>query len=128
MKSHRGGCHCGKVQFSFQAPTSVTVQECNCSLCIMSGFQHLIIPASRFQLEQGGNDLSVYRFNSGVAKHLFCKHCGVKSFYVPRSNPDGYSINMRCVEQSSFEEIAYESFDGQNWEANAAALSHLSRE
>ncbi len=123
---HSGDCHCGRVRFEFEAEPDVEVHECNCSICNRVGFQHLIIPARAFNLLTNWDELALYTFNTGVAKHYFCKTCGVKPFYVPRSNPDGISVNFRCVDQSSFGEVTYEPFDGQNWEQNAGALSHLS--
>lgn len=93
----------------------------------MTGFEHLIVPGSQFSLLTDPAALATYTFNTGVAKHLFCRTCGIKSYYVPRSNPDGFSISLRCVDRSSFEEIEYEDFDGQNWEQHGAALAHLSK-
>ncbi|HET7202853.1 MAG TPA: GFA family protein [Steroidobacteraceae bacterium] len=126
LVTHRGGCHCGAVAFEVDAPARLLVQECNCSICAASGFWHLIVPATRFRLLRGRDALSEYTFGTGVARHLFCRTCGVKSFYVPRSNPDGYSINARCLDRSTVDSIVVEPFDGQNWEAAAGALRHLS--
>jgi hypothetical protein len=126
MVTHSGSCHCGTVKFEVDAPAKLELQACNCSMCSKSGYLHLIVPASRFRLLQGANDLTEYTFNTGTAKHLFCKVCGIKSFYVPRSNPDGYSINARCLDPSTIELIHIDQFDGKNWEQNAAALAHLS--
>lgn len=125
---HKGQCHCGAVRFEVQAPKSVVVHACNCSLCTMLGYQHLIIPSSKFRLVKGKESLCEYNFNTGAARHYFCSICGVKGFYVPRSNPDGWSVNMRVLDQSTFESIEIEAFDGQNWEENAGRLRHLSVE
>jgi len=125
--THHGGCHCAAVKFEVKVPLQVTAQRCNCSICSMTGFLHLIVPAAHFKLLCGEDDLVCYQFNTKTAEHLFCRHCGVKSFYVPRSNPDGYSINVNCLDQSSFDKIKIEDFDGDNWERNAAALAHLSK-
>lgn len=125
-KLHTGGCHCGAVRFELRAPARVTVQRCNCSICSMTGFLHLIVPAADFRLLSGADALATYTFNTGVAQHLFCKHCGIKSFYVPRSNPDGYSVNLRCLEPGTIEQVAYEDFDGQHWERAGPRLAHLS--
>ena len=92
----------------------------------MSGFLHLIVPASRFRLLSGEADLVDYRFNTGVARHRFCRVCGIKSFYIPRSNPDGIDVNARCLDEGSIAALVIEPFDGSNWEYNAGALSHLS--
>lgn len=128
MVWHDGGCHCGAVTFQARTPRAVTVQECNCSMCAKTGFLHLIVPKDRFRLLTGQDALSEYRFNTGTARHLFCGTCGVKSFYVPRSNPDGWSVNLRCLDRSGFDTVTVEPFDGRNWEANAGALAHLSRD
>lgn len=125
--THRGGCHCGAVAFEVRAPARLVVQECNCSICAMTGFLHLIVPARHFHLLRGADDLATYAFNTGVARHLFCRHCGIKSFYVPRSNPDGYSVNVRCLDRSTIEQVDIEPFDGRNWEQSGASLRHLSQ-
>jgi hypothetical protein len=123
-----GGCHCGAVRFEASLPDVVEAQSCNCSMCDMTGFIHIIVPQSRFRLAAGRDALTSYRFNTGVAEHLFCKTCGIKSFYRPRSNPDGWSVNARCLDAKDDLDIRIEAFDGQNWEAHAADLAHLSRE
>jgi hypothetical protein len=126
--THRGGCHCGAVAFEVTAPAELRVQECNCSICRMTGFLHLIVPASRFRLVKGADSLTTYTFNTGTAQHLFCSHCGIKSFYVPRSNPDGFSVNVRCLDSATISRLDVEPFDGQNWEASGESLRDLSRE
>ncbi len=124
--THRGGCHCSAVAFEVRAPSQLRVEECNCSICSMSGFLHLIVPAERFRLLRGTDELASYTFNTGTARHLFCRRCGIKSFYVPRSNPDGYSVNARCLDASTITGLEVRPFDGRNWEASAGALRHLS--
>lgn len=127
LLEHRGGCHCGAARFAFKSPAAVRVQRCNCSMCAMTGFEHLIVPNAHFTLLSDPAALTTYSFNTGVARHLFCRVCGVKSFYVPRSNPDGYSINLRCVDRSTISAVEYEDFDGRNWEEHGATLAGLSR-
>ena len=123
-----GGCHCGAVRFEARLPETVKAQACNCSICAMTGFVHVIVPEQRFRLLQGGESLTTYTFNTGVARHLFCAKCGVKSFYRPRSNPDGWSVNARCLDGTDGLDIEIEAFDGQNWEESAPALADLSRD
>jgi hypothetical protein len=120
MRAHTGGCHCGRVRFEVIAPASLDVSECNCSICSKSGFLHLIVPSERFKLLSGGDALSTYTFNTGVAKHLFCSICGVKSFYIPRSHPDGISVNARCIDSGSIESMRVRPFDGRDWEKGRA--------
>jgi centromere protein V len=120
---HAGGCHCGRVRFEVRAPAEITVADCNCSMCRRSGYLHLIVPRPKFRLLQGEDALVTYTFNTGVAKHLFCKACGVKSFYVPRSHPDCYSVNARCLDDGTVTRTIVQPFDGRNWEAARPSLS-----
>jgi hypothetical protein len=128
LVTHRGGCHCGAVRFEVDAPADLEVWSCNCSMCARTAFLHLIVPKSRFRLLTPWENLTTYTFNTGVARHLFCTTCGIKSFYVPRSNPDGYSVNVRCLDPGTVQSMDVKPFDGQNWEANGAGLADLSRE
>src|SRR6267143_161074 len=88
---HAGGCHCGRVRFEVTAPAEITGEE----------------------------SLATYTFNTGTAKHVFCKVCGIKSFYVPRSHPDGFSVNARCLDPGTVSRMDVRPFDGRNWEASA---------
>ena len=123
---HRGGCHCGRVRFEVDAPARIDALDCNCSICRMTGFVHLIVPASRFRLVAGADALVDYAFGTGAAKHRFCRVCGVKSFYVPRSNPDGIDVNVRCIDEGTIEAVHVTLFDDENRDASDAAIAHLS--
>lgn len=126
MTTHTGGCHCGRVCFEVDAPAIIEATDCNCSICRKSGFLHLLVSGDEFRLLQGEDALLTYTFNTGVAKHHFCKHCGVKSFYVPRSHPDGISVNVRCLDKETVDAVNITAFDGQNWEQNVSKLSPIS--
>jgi hypothetical protein len=117
MASSSGGCHCGRVRFEVQG-TPDEVSECNCSVCTRKAYLHWIVPRAAFQLVAGDDDLATYRFNTGVAQHHFCRHCGVASFYVPRSNPDSIDVNARCLDGVDVAALPRRSFDGRNWEAS----------
>ena len=121
MIVHRGGCHCGRVRFEVDAPAEISVDDCNCSMCSRFGYLHLIVPADRFRLLQGQDALTTYTFNTGTAKHHFCSHCGVKSFYVPRSHPDGFSVNARCLDPGTVTAMKISPVDGRNWEKHYPA-------
>ena len=125
--THRGGCHCGRVRFEVDAPAHIAAIQCNCSICRMTGFLHLIVPAARFRLLQGDEFLAEYTFNTGVAKHRFCRVCGIKSFYVPRSNPDGFDVNVHCLDPATIESVEVTPFDDADRAAQTAAIAHLSR-
>jgi len=123
----KGSCHCGRTVFEVTIEEEIVVHHCNCSICSMAGYIHLIVPAAHFRLLKGKEHLSEYRFNTGTARHLFCAHCGIKSFYVPRSNPDGFSVNLRCLELPQSVKVTEESFDGQHWEEHGDELRHASQ-
>jgi len=115
MKTMQGGCHCGSVQFRVTADLD-RVTYCNCSMCSKKGFLHLIVPPEQFELVSGKDDLTTYTFNTGVAKHTFCKYCGIHAFYVPRSDPDKIDVNVRCLEGVDVSALSIKTFDGKNWE------------
>ena len=121
----KGGCHCGAVAFEVETAKEVELLDCNCSICSMNGFLHLIVPKSRFRLVRGADILTTYTFATHSAKHLFCSRCGIKSFYVPRSHPDGFSVNYRCLKERDFTSVITTPFDGRHWDENAAQLKPL---
>jgi hypothetical protein len=120
LQSFEGGCHCGRVRFRVTADLA-TVTECNCSICTKKGFLHLIVPPEQFELVRGADDLATYRFNTGVAQHTFCRHCGIHAFYVPRSDPDKIDVNARCLDGVDPASLRPHPFDGRNWEHAVAA-------
>ena len=121
MVIHTGGCHCGRVRFEVTAPARLQVSDCDCSICSKSGYLHLIVPKSRFRILSGEDWLTTYEFNTRTAKHVFCSACGIKSFYVPRSYPEGYSVNARCLDEGTVEELKLVQTDGKNWEKTHAS-------
>jgi hypothetical protein len=111
----QGGCHCKAVRFTARVvDPPVPAIDCNCSICLMTGFLHIVVPHADLTLESGQDALASYRFGTGAADHLFCSKCGVKSFYQPRSHPDSWSINAHCLDEPV--EVIVDWFDGQNWE------------
>jgi len=123
---YHGSCHCGAVTFDVEAPERIEAYDCNCSICAMSGFLHLIVPASKFKSLHGDHCMTEYKFNTQTATHLFCRRCGVKPYYIPRSNPDGFDVNVHCLTPQP-KAITVIPFDGQNWEDHAPNLEHLSK-
>lgn len=119
---HRGGCHCGRVRFEVDAPARIEAIDCNCSICSKAGYLHLIVPQARFRLLSGTDDLSTYVFNTGLARHHFCRVCGIKSWYVPRSHPLGIDVNVRCLDPQTIVAVSSVPFDGRHWEDSAGSL------
>ncbi len=121
MIEAKGGCHCGAVRFRAVLPAEpVPALECNCSICSMTGFIHIIVGHENFHLDSGQAILTSYRFGSGAAEHLFCSLCGIKSFYQPRSHPGSWSVNAYALDQRP--ELAIHFFDGRDWEQARADL------
>lgn len=122
---YQGGCHCGAVRYEVEAPEQLEVTDCNCSICARSGYLALIVPREHFRLLSGEEQLTRYTFGTHAAQHLFCKTCGIKSFYIPRSHPEGVSVNVRCLDGVSVDELTIRPFDGQHWEDNVNKLKPL---
>ena len=116
IETYSGGCHCGRVRFNVRADLS-EISECNCSICTKKGILHLVVPQSAFELRSGKDELTEYQFNTHIAKHWFCRVCGIHSFYVPRSHPDKYSVNARCLDNVDLSGVRPRHFDGKHWEA-----------
>ncbi len=115
MRTYHGGCHCGRVRFEVTTDlASATV--CNCSMCAKKGFVHVIVAPERFRLLSGESELTTYQFNTRIARHTFCRHCGIHPFYVPRSDPDKVDVNARCLEDVDVAALTIARFDGRNWE------------
>lgn len=125
---YQGSCHCGAVKFELDAPEFLEVDDCNCSICVKSGCNlHVIRPLSAIRLLQGESNLATYTYGTHIARHRFCKTCGCKPFYTPRSNPDGVDVNFRCLDTAPPDGYTITPFDGQNWEKNAHTLAHKSQ-
>jgi hypothetical protein len=123
MPTHTGGCHCGRVRFEVTAPAKIDVLDCDCSVCRKVGYLHLIVDDAQFKLLQGEESLALYTFNTHAAKHYFCSVCGVKSFYKPRSHPEGISVNVRCIDEGSIESMSIKPFNGRDWDKGRAELA-----
>ena len=121
MATYEGGCHCGRVRFRVTG-TLAEVSDCNCSMCTKKGILHLIVPPEQFELLTGADELATYQFDTGTARHTFCKTCGIHPFYVPRSDPDKIDVNVRCIDDIDLAALSPKSFDGRNWETAIQAL------
>lgn len=112
-----GSCHCGRVRFEVDV-SEFQALDCNCSICKKKGFLHVIVPREQFRLQTDASELSTYTFNTGQAKHHFCRTCGMHPFYIPRSHPDGVDVNLRCLDGDADGAFTVSPFDGANWEQN----------
>uniref|UniRef100_A0A1D1XDK0 Centromere protein V n=2 Tax=Anthurium amnicola TaxID=1678845 RepID=A0A1D1XDK0_9ARAE len=128
--THYGGCHCGHVRWEVNAPASVVAWSCSCSDCSMRGNTHFIVPSCKFKLVgESEQFLTTYTFGTHTAKHTFCKVCGITSFYVPRSNPDGVAVTFRCVDSGTLTHVEIRYFDGKHWEKsfNQTSIASFSK-
>jgi hypothetical protein len=92
LEIREGGCHCGQVRFRARVDLDL-LSQCSCTVCTKKGILHLPVFPADFELLRGKTALTVYTFETGVAQHPFCKHCGMHAFYVPRSQPDNVTVN-----------------------------------
>ncbi|CAG0894465.1 unnamed protein product [Cyprideis torosa] len=120
-KRFSGGCHCGNIRFELLGPETPRVLFCNCSICVKKQNHHFIIPIDQFRLVRGHTSMTTYTFGTNQAKHNFCPICGVESFYIPRSNPDGVAINIYCLDEGQLGNFERVDFDGINWEQTMAS-------
>lgn len=120
-ETFEGGCHCGAVRFRVRIATFAAL-DCNCSICSRKGFLHLIVSPEDFELVRGEESLCTYTFQTGVAKHRFCRSCGIHPFYTPRSHPDRVDVNVRCLDSAPISRFRIEPFDGLHWEESVAAI------
>ena len=116
-----GGCHCGDVRFRVRVTTWEAL-DCNCSICCKKGLLHLIVGPSDFELLRGEDALATYTFGTHTAKHTFCTVCGMHPFYTPRSHPDGWDINARCLDGDALDDFVVTPFDGRNWEQSVETI------
>jgi hypothetical protein len=116
LETLEGGCHCGRVRFRARADLEL-LSQCSCSICTKKGILHLPVFPAEFELLRGKDALTVYTFETGVAQHPFCTHCGMHVFYVPRSQPDKVSVNARCLDDIDGQTLKpTRFFDGRHWE------------
>lgn len=116
LQTYEGGCHCGRVRFRARLDLE-RISRCNCSICTKKGVLHAIAAPADFELLSGREALTTYTFGTAVARHTFCRHCGIHAFYVPRSEPDKFSVNPYCLD--GIDPAALKPsrlFDGQHWE------------
>lgn len=134
LKTYRGSCHCGAVRFEADFDLSRGTGKCNCSVCWKIRLWTVKVRPEAFHLMAGDDELIDYQFNSGVAHHLFCRHCGVRPFeWVDVPNMTGakyYNINIACLDDLDIEELMVAPltyFDGRNddWGATPAETRHL---
>lgn len=96
-KTYQGSCHCGRVRFEMVSDFS-SVARCNCSICRRKGTPMVMTREGSFKLFSGENFLTLHQFNTGAARHYFCKVCGIYTHHNPRSNPAHTRVNAGCLE------------------------------
>lgn len=123
MARYTGSCHCGKVRYQIEA-TIDRVTECNCSICRKKGMLHHRVAPELFTLLADENDIDTYQFGTNIAKHHFCRSCGIHVFTRPRAAPELYTVNVRTLDDFDLEKEKPEivKFDGRHWEENSNSL------
>ena len=128
MQTYHGSCHCGAVTFEVDADLS-RLGDCNCSICTKKGSVHHRVPENRFRLLSGTEALKAYQFNKKIASHFFCQNCGIHTYSHPRTAPEMFNVNVRCLDNFDLRgaEFRRGTFDGQNWEAAFEAMQQNKR-
>jgi hypothetical protein len=129
MATYTGTCHCGAVRFEVEAVLEAGTLRCNCSICAKTRFWLAFVPAGRFRLLQGEEDLADYRFGAGRIRHRFCTRCGVKPF-GQTTDGQGVAVNVACLDDLSPERLAalpvrYVDGAHDRWDAAPAVTAHL---
>ena len=120
MRTFKGACHCGRLTFEVRAELGYVV-DCNCSICRRTGALWHPAADADLRIVTGEAELALYQFNTRTAKHYFCRHCGIHPFIRPRLDPGRWAVNVRCIDGVDLASMKVRRFDGQNWEAAAAA-------
>jgi len=126
MNTYKGSCHCGKVKFEVDTMIDKVI-HCNCSICTKKGALHHRVLPHQFRLLKGSDFLSLYKFNTKIASHFSCKKCGMQPFTNPRTAPDMYSINVRCLDNFDLDRADFQliEFDGKNFETSINSLNKM---
>lgn len=106
-----GSCHCGAVRFRVEGEID-ELTRCDCSLCRRKGALMAKVHESGLVIETGEENLTLYRWNTGVARHWFCRTCGIYPFHRKRSAPDSYGVNVGCLEEFDVTAYPYRLADG----------------
>ena len=118
MITYKGSCHCGNVNFKFKHEEIKSGLRCNCSICIRKGavMTDFVIPPDELKhTVKQPDSLGLYEFDNKVAKHYFCKVCGIFTFNQTIRVPDHYRVNLGCLEDFDLESITeINVFDGKS--------------
>ncbi|WP_234189258.1 GFA family protein [Shinella sp. NM-101] len=126
-RQHAAACHCGTVRFRVRLTDEFnTIRRCTCSYCRMRGAIAVSAALADIEFEQGEDNLTLYRFNTGTAKHYFCKTCGIYTHHQRRSNPNQFGINVACIEGASpFDFSAVDVMDGVTHPSDSGAAPRI---
>lgn len=113
--SHKGSCHCGRVQFEVEGNPE-QIMECNCSHCSRKGYLLWFVPKEHLRLVTSEDDLSTYTFNKHVIKHHFCRTCGCApfGFGTDRTGASMAAVNVRCLPELDRSELEVKQVDGRS--------------
>lgn len=120
MPTYKGSCHCGQVRFDITTEFT-RFTKCDCSLCRKKNAVVTQVHESAFTLLAGADQLGLYQWNLRIAKHYFCKTCGIYTFHRKRSAPDSYGINVYCLDDADLSGVPIVEVDGKSMSVAGAS-------
>ena len=116
METYNGSCHCGSISFSFTQEKIVSGLRCNCSLCRRKGavMSDFTLAPGEIEINTEKDGLGLYQFDSKIAKHYFCKTCGIYPFHETMRKPGHYRVNLGCIDDIDTNTLTVNIFDGKS--------------
>ena len=116
MSHYQGSCHCGAVRFHYDGEEINSALRCNCSICARKGalMSAEAIPRENLRIQVDGDNLGLYQFDSKIAKHYFCKTCGIYTHNEMFRMPGHMRVNLGCIDELDTSDLDVTVFDGKN--------------
>jgi hypothetical protein len=126
VKTYKGSCHCGAVQFEADIDLAAGSGKCNCTYCTKLRNWSVLIKPEAFKNVKGEEEMTAYMAAGRpeeYGKHLFCKYCGIATFsrgYLEQVGGNYVSIQLASLDDASIDElmsglVRYADGRNNNW-------------